>query len=476
MAEYIYGSDNNENNNENGYGGETQEQGGDRPAENQNVGVPGGYYGGYPYAPNGYGYGYQYGPQYTRPMPPAPPTPPTPPKKSGGRTAIIVLTIVLATVLLATAAGVGGYFWTRGITPSSPVETGGFPSDKDSETEGEPAVSNPSTGVVLTPGSQGTKDKGTIAEVVKKTADSVVEITTEYAQQNGLYYTYGAGSGVIIDEGGYIITNNHVISGDSGTATKIRVRLTDGKAYDAKIIGADSDSDIAVLKIDATGLTKAEIGMSSTLVVGEEVVIIGNPLGTLGGSVTNGIISALDREITVEDETMNLLQTNAAVNPGNSGGGMFNMAGELIGIVNAKYSEAGIEGLGFAIPIDDAITVANELLEYGYVRGRVSLHITVTAVTTVEQMMRLRVNTLGLYVIEAESGYNDALKSMDRIAQVDGIEITDMADLKAVLKRHSVGDKLEAVVMRNGTAVNVVLECFEKTTGDVQFGGTGENG
>lgn len=470
MADYIYGSDNNGTDNESENAGEVREQGADRPAENQNGTVPGGYYGGYQYTPNGYGYGYQYGQQYMRP------TPPVPPKKSGGRTALIVLTIVLATIMLATAAGVGGYFWTRGLA-SSPDDTDrSEPVNGADETEGKPAVNNPSTGVVLTPSSQGTKDKGTIAEVVTKTADAVVEITTEYSQQNGFYYTYGAGSGVIIDESGYIITNNHVINGDSGTATKIRVRLTNGEVYDAKIIGADSDSDIAVIKIEAEGLTKADVGMSSMLAVGEEIVIIGNPLGTLGGSVTNGIISALDREITVGNETMNLMQTNAAVNPGNSGGGMFNMAGELVGIVNAKYSDTDIEGIGFAIPIDDAISVANELLEYGYVRGRVSLHISVTAVTTIEQMMRLRVNTLGLYVIDAEAGYNNgALRSMDRIAQVDGVEITEMADLKAVLKRHSVGDKLDAVVMRNGTAVNVVLECFEKTTGDVNFGGGSGN-
>ncbi len=433
-------------------------------------------YGGYNqngYNNNGYnanGYGYGYG------MPPA--MPPKPPKnKRGGRTAVAVVAIIIATVLLATAAGVGGYMITRRTNDA----VGGDGRETETSEQGSPVdgadTGMPSTGVVLTPDSLGTKDKGTIAEVVSGVADSVVEITTEYAQQNGFYYTYGAGSGVIINEEGYIITNNHVINSDDyGIANTIRVRLTNGESYNAKLIGTDTDSDIAVLKIDAKNLTAATIGTNSTLVVGEEIVIIGNPLGTLGGSVTNGIISALDREITVENETMNLMQTNAAVNPGNSGGGMFNMAGELVGVVNAKYADTGVEGLGFAIPIDDAVAVANEILDHGYVRGRVSLHLEVVEISSYQQMMQYRVNALGLYVSNPEKGYNDgALRVGDRIASVDGEEILTFAELRAILKRHSVGDKLDAVVVRNGKMVDVVLECFEKTAASVKHD-NGTNG
>ena len=459
MADYIYDNDESENDSVNNEG---QENGNAAPSEDPGIGQqPAGQQpGGYQYYQPPYGYGYPYQP-----------IPPQPPKKRGGRTALVVLTILLATVVLATAAGIGGYMLVNG--QQEPPHGGSYTDDDHRDTADETtAAVDPSTGVVLAPESLGTKDKGTIAEVAAKVADSVVEITTEYAQQNGFYYTYGAGSGVIIDEGGYIITNNHVINGDSGTASAITVRLTNGKSYDAKIIGADSDSDIAVLKIEAEGLTAAAIGTSSTLVVGEEVVIIGNPLGTLGGSVSNGIISALDREITVENETMNLMQTNAAVNPGNSGGGMFNMAGELIGIVNAKYLDTGIEGLGFAIPIDDAVKVANEILEYGYVRGRVSLHISVVEVSSYQQMMQYRVNALGVYVMEPEEGYNDnVLKVGDRIASVDGAEILTFADLRAILKRHSVGDKLNAVIMRGGSMVEVTIVCYEKTVSDVQLSG-----
>lgn len=404
-------------------------------------------------------------------------------KKKNGKKVLAVVSLVLAFFLVSGGAGFGGFLIAKRMndTVSDQDKITGSQDFSDSEKD---VVSNNdnsesgkndhvSAGVSLTPDSAGTKDKGTIAEVVANVADSVVEITTEYATVNSFYYTQGAGSGVIVNENGYIITNNHVINDDDyGIAAKIIVRTTDGTEYTASVIGSDSDSDIAVLKIDATGLKAAVIGTSSSLAVGEEIVIIGNPLGTLGGTVTNGIISALDREITVGIETMNLLQTNAAVNPGNSGGGMFNLAGELVGIVNAKYSESGIEGLGFAIPIDDAAYVANEILEYGYVRGRVSLHISTIDIDSYTKATYYRVNSLGLYVYEADEGFNDdVLQNGDRIAQIDNIEITCAADLKAVLKKHEVGDTLTAVIVRNGRYNTVTITCYERTVSgdDVNF-------
>ncbi len=391
-------------------------------------------------------------------------------KKSSAKTVLAVVSIFLAMLLLAGGAGVGGYFIAMHFTDSqsnSDKNDGGsqFGGDASNDQQASSGVANPSTGVVLAPESLGTKEKGTIADVVTKVADSVVEITTEFATVDSFYYTEGAGSGVIIDENGYLLTNNHVIEDDSyGVADKITVRLSNGNEYEAKLVGTDTDTDIAVLKIDAEGLVAADIGTSSGLAVGEEVVIIGNPLGTLGGTVTNGIISALDREITVGNETMNLLQTNAAVNPGNSGGGMFNLAGELVGIVNAKYSDSGIEGLAFAIPMDDVIYVANEILEYGYVRGRTSLRISVIEIDSYSKATYYRVNSLGLYVYSAEEGFNDdVLKNGDRIAQIDDVEITSYADIKAILKSHNVGDTLTAVIVRNGRYSTVTLTCYERT-------------
>ena len=210
-------------------------------------------------------------------------------------------------------------------------------------------------------GSTGYPGNLSIAEVVRNVADTVVEITTTNVVTDrfyGQYITSGAGSGVIISENGYIITNHHVIDG----ARTITVRLTDGSEFSAKLVGSDADTDIAVLKIQATGLSYAVMGSSASLVVGQEVVAIGNPLGSLGGTVTDGIISALDRTVVVDGHKMTLMQTNAAINPGNSGGGLFNRAGELIGIVNAKQADTGIEGLGFAVPIDVAWASAEAIV------------------------------------------------------------------------------------------------------------------
>ena len=269
------------------------------------------------------------------------------------------------------------------------------------------------------------------------------------------YITEGAGSGVIITADGYIITNYHVID----NASTVTVSTNDGNKYAAKVIGYDNDSDIAVIKIEATGLTPAVVGDSTKLVVGEEVIAIGNPLGSLGGTVTNGIISALAREITIDGTQMTLLQTNAAINPGNSGGGLFNMAGELVGIVNAKSSGSGIEGLGFAIPSSTAAQVVEQLINYGYVRGRVSLGISYMDISDSYTAMMYRVNTLGMYILESE--YNDGLKIGDRVTAVNGNEITYGSDLKAILKDCKVGDKLTLTVVREGKYVEVEVECHE---------------
>ena len=307
----------------------------------------------------------------------------------------------------------------------------------------------------------------TSAQVAAMVKDSVVEINTEYTTVS-LWYQYvsgGAGSGVIISEDGYIITNNHVICGSDGTtiAEKITVRLTDGSEYDATVIGTDADADIAILKIDKTGLTPAVMGDSDKLSVGEDVIAVGNPLGELGGSVTNGIISALDREISVNGVEMNLLQTNAAVNPGNSGGGLFNMRGELIGVVNAKSSGDGVEGLGFAIPVNDALNVAEQLMEYGYVKGKVVIGIGLVDITDASMARYLGLSGYGTYITEVTEGYNDdVLQVGDRIISVNGEEISSREDVTAIVKKASVGDKLTFQVSRQGKITEVEVTCYEK--------------
>ena len=307
---------------------------------------------------------------------------------------------------------------------------------------------------------------GSYTEVADAVSSTVVEIRTETVQTNaffGQYVTGGAGSGVIIAENGLIITNHHVIDG----ATKIVARLTNGLEYEAKLAGSDAESDIALLKIEATGLAFAGMGNSDALKVGQEIVVIGNPLGRLGGSVTNGIVSALDREVSIEGEAMNLLQTNAAVNPGNSGGGLFNLAGELVGIVNAKTSGTGIEGIGFAIPINDALAVAKELSEHGYVRGRTDLGINYLEVAeiTVQHLM-YGYTKPGVYVID--SPLNTELKNGDRIVAIDNIEISKLSDIKAIIREHKIGDMVSVTVVRNNRNVTVTATCYEYVPEGIQ--------
>ena len=244
----------------------------------------------------------------------------------------------------------------------------------------------------------------TTAQVAKTVSPSVVVITTEqvvYSQWSWYGQSQvesGAGSGVIISSDGYILTCDHVVSG----ASNITVTIGD-KDYPATIIGEDSTSDIAVIKIEADGLTPAIVGDSDKLAVGDNVLAVGNPLGELGGTVTSGIVSALNRSVSIQSSsavnTMSLIQMDASVSPGNSGGGLFNMNGELVGIVNAKSSSSDAEGLGFAIPINDAIKVAQDLLENGYVTGRPYMGITYLAVTDAQTAAQLGIGNL--YAVKA---------------------------------------------------------------------------
>lgn len=299
-----------------------------------------------------------------------------------------------------------------------------------------------------------------ISEVVALTENSVVEITTEVVTSGGMvgqYVSEGAGSGVIVSEDGYILTNHHVIDG----AEKITVTTKNGESYIAELIGSDSDADVAVLKISATGLSAAILGDSDTLTVGETAIAIGNPLGQLGGTVTAGIISALDREITIDGTNMNLLQFSAAINPGNSGGGLFNTQGQLIALVNAKSSGTDVEGLGFAIPINTAKEIADQIIEYGYVRGRIDSGVTLIDINDTMTAMMYRIKTLGVYVYEVDD-YSSALQVGDRIVSVNSQEISTSADFDSALEQYSVGDTVTIQIVRDGTAIDVNLTLGER--------------
>lgn len=296
-----------------------------------------------------------------------------------------------------------------------------------------------------------------VAEIAARNGVSIVEITTEtmqYGNRMQQFVASGAGSGIIVTADGYIATNNHVIA----DASKITVRLKDGKEYTAKLIGTDAKTDLAVIKIEATGLTPVTFGDSSTLQVGDTAVAIGNPLGELGGTVTDGIISALDREIEIDNETMILLQTSAAINPGNSGGGLFNSAGELVGVVNAKSSGTGIEGLGFAIPSNTAKSVIESLIANGYVKGRPAIGLSLQEVTDQSQNqnnfyfgMPQQQETAGVYVVQVSSDHakKAGFEIGDRIVSVDGTAVKTVSDLSKIIDSKKVGDTLKVVVERD---------------------------
>lgn len=313
-------------------------------------------------------------------------------------------------------------------------------------------------------------DKGISAYVASVAANTVVEVRTEtVATDNyyGQYITQGAGSGVIIsstEDGSHIITCAHVIEG----ATKVTVKLKDGTTYEAESFVCDAESDVGVIKLNVKGLPTAILGDFSKVVVGEEVVAIGNPLGTLGGSVTNGIVSALDRDIIIDGTTYHLLQTNTEINPGNSGGGLFNAEGQLIGIVNAKSSGENVEGLGFAIPIDDAQEIMSDLLEKGYVTGRVKLGFSLFEIQTQDDIRAYfkysrYFTDYGVYIATSEDPNfceGDLLVAIN-----DGVEnnkIASLADLKALLQKLEVGQTVSITISRiNGNKVQ--LHTFDLT-------------
>ena len=422
----------------------------------------------YPPQNNGNGYNPYPSYQHTYSSYNPAPTPEQPKKKKAKKTGVsagALAIVIVCSLLLSCASGFfGAYLATANSAPAAdgtPIEEITPPSDGKAPSVIYQAAPSPAEGMSSTAGSTRYYD---VAAAVK---DSVVEITTEFRVNSYFQYiTSGAGSGVIISTDGYIITNNHVISDSSaqnGYADTITVRLTSGEEYKAVLVGADADSDIAVIKIEApSALPCAVMGNSDELGVGEEVIAVGNPLGELGGTVTNGIISALNREINVDGTTMNLLQTNTAINPGNSGGGLFNMDGELIGIVNAKSSGSDIEGLGFAIPVNEAVNVSEQLITQGYVSGRPYLGVEFYNATSMSQALYYGLPSLGIYVAALEEGLNDdVFQIADRVIAVDGKEISSFADISAIVKSHKPGDKITFNIYRKGKLMEVEATCYE---------------
>ena len=290
-----------------------------------------------------------------------------------------------------------------------------------------------------------------IQEIIAKNENSVVAIETESVSTDswlGQYVTQGAGSGVIYSEDGYILTNNHVISG----ASSIKVTLHDGTECDASLVAADSQTDVAVIKIDKKGLTPVTFSDMSALGVGDLAVAIGNPLGTLSGTATEGIISALEREITIDGKSMSLIQTSASINPGNSGGGLFDQYGNLIGIVVAKSSGSDVEGLGFAIPADNVAKVAKSLIKNGYVADRPAAGITIVDLTDSNKAMQYGVSLTGVYIqdVTGSNAKKAGLQKGDLVYYINDVKVTDSAVLLKEIQKHKIGDTVTFTVVRDG--------------------------
>ncbi len=388
-----------------------------------------------------------------------PPKKPKKPKKPMGAGAIIALCLVCA--LVGGAVG-GGLSRLNGGTVSS----GNGSSNSSGSTSTSINVSDrDATAETVNTNTVAAGTEMTISEIYKTYSDTIVSIEVQTTSGTG------AGTGFVITEDGYIVTCYHVIDG----ATAIAVTFIDSTSYEATYVGGDEDQDIAVLKIEASDLNTVVLGHSSALNVGDTVTTIGNTLGTLANTLTSGVVSALDRALTMSDGTvLNVLQTDCTVNSGNSGGPLFNQYGEVIGIVNAKYSSSGyssstatIEGIGFAIPIDDVQDKITDLMEYGYITGKPYLGITVSTVSALNAQQFNMV--VGAYVNSVEEGScaeTAGLQANDIITAVDGTEITTYEELVSMKNNKSAGDTMVLTVYRSGQYLTITVTLDEYIPSD----------
>lgn len=323
----------------------------------------------------------------------------------------------------------------------------------------------PST--VINTASIDTSKQMTAAEVYAENVNSTVGITTQVTTNFWGYTTQSAasGSGFIYSADGYIITNYHVIE----SASSIKVTLYDGKSYDAQLVGYDESNDVAVLKIDAKDLTPVTIGDSDNLNVGDSVIAIGNPLGELTFSLTSGAVSALDREVTMSNNvTMELIQTDCAINSGNSGGALFNLYGEVIGITNAKYSGssgsgASIDNIGFAIPINSVRSIVDSIIEKGYV-AKPYIGVMVSDVSDEAISYGTPAGAAVVSVTEGGPAEKAGLQANDIITAADGKEISGKSGLSSIIADCAAGDKLTLSVYRQGQTLTVTVTVGEQTT------------
>ncbi len=393
----------------------------------------------------------EYTEPFTQPEPPVQPEPPiqaAPKKKKSMGPKLVALSLCFA--LVGGVAGGAGVLWyTSGKSPVNNTSNALMGNRENSVI----ALNSVETGKELT-----------AAEVYAQNVRSTVGITTSITTNFWGYQTVNAasGSGFIVTDDGYILTNYHVVE----DADSITVSMYEGQTYEAELVGFDASNDVAVLKIEAEGLTPVVLGDSDNLNVGDNVVAIGNPLGELTFSLTSGAISSLNRNITMSNgSTMNLMQTDCAINSGNSGGALFNMYGEVIGITNAKYSsngggEASIDNIGFAIPINLAWEIAQSIIEKGYV-STPYIGVTVSDVGQQFQNYGLPQGAAVQSVVEGGPAEKAGLQANDIITHIGGEEITGYAQLSQYIREAGVGGQLKLTVFRQGETLEITVTIGE---------------
>ena len=396
---------------------------------------------------------------YADPVPPVQPEPPQPPKKKGFARKIVAL--VLACAIVGGGAGVGGAALYQSMSRGGTVVYEGERPKVDTmvnSNNGEPMTAEQLYAANLA---------SCVGITVNTTVNIFGQTTTSAA----------SGSGFVLTQDGYIVTNYHVIEDAvEDSSVTIEVSFADDTKYTAKLVGGEQDNDIAVIRIDATGLQPVTLGDSSQLVVGESVYAIGNPLGELTYTLTNGIVSALDRLITTSSTdangnavstTLNVLQTNCAINPGNSGGPLFDSYGNVVGVVSAKMTESSsgvsAEGLGFAIPINDVKDIITDLIEHGYVTGKPYMGVQVSSVPEYAQRYGISAGAYVESVAEGSCAQKAGLQAGDIITAIDDTAIDSSTALTAALSsNYKAGDTATLTVLRESNEITLSITFDEK--------------
>ena len=358
--------------------------------------------------------------------------------RSGGKSRVGRFFKGVGALVLVAAVSVGstvGYLKWMGYEPSKGTSS----SSSGNTTSGTKVIYQPTY----------SEDSLTSAQIYEENVSSVVAITSQMSNGSGV------GTGIIMKEDGYIITNDHVVA----DALSITVRTYDGTEYQAQVVGTDEKTDIAVIKIDADGLKAATFGDSDQLVVGEPAVVIGNPLGLeFANTMTQGAISSTSRDIQIGNYIMNVIQTDASINPGNSGGPLFNSLGEVVGVVSSKINTSEAVGIGFAIPSNTALKVANDFIEYGAVQDRPMLGVTVKQINSYYgQMQGITAGLRVAEVVEGGAAQLAGIQAGDYIVSFNGEEVSTLSELNYAKDQCQVGDTVEVGLIRGGQEITVDL-------------------